>query len=103
MGDWLEAHQFETVQDNRTTAIFTTGIKIITRIAGSVPNHDSVSIINQVDYLAPNHFTDSLGITANVNTGPDFKQPDRKTASQPRRRIVNRDDQHRRLTLPQWQ
>jgi len=103
MNDRLKTYQLEAIETNGPTAIKSTGIKIIACVAGSVPNHNGISIINLIDYLIPDHFTGSLGVTADVYSGSDFKKPNSKAPSQPWRGIVNRDDQHHRLTPLEWQ
>src|SRR6516164_11661792 len=85
----LEGHQPETVEIDRNTPIFTCCLELKTCVVCGRPCNHRVPVLKVVEDLSPNHFTGSPRVAADVNTGPQFQQPNRQTPAQSRRGILN--------------
>ncbi len=99
VGYRAETHEFEAVELRRHAAVCAARIEIVTRVVGSGPCDDRIAVGNVRADLIPDHSTRTLRIVSYIHARPDLQQPNRQTSAQSRRRIANRDDQHRRPEL----
>ena len=97
--DRREADEFQPVKLARHAAIVADAREVETLIIWRGPAHHCIALADPGLDLSPDALTNTHRILSNIDTCPDFQQPNRQPATQIGRGIVNRDDQHRRSSL----
>ncbi len=93
-GFWAKRHQTQSIQIDRDTTVFPTGVEFETSIIGRGPSDHGISRIYIGTYLSPYHFTHASPVTADIDTCTYLQQPYSQTPTQTWRGIFNHDDQH---------